>query len=143
MCNCCSFNLARLSCRSHSHDTKYTWYGRFRLQFRRHVHGFSNLTDALVNNAVLVIKQILVRQLSQVSGIQSISSPVAVISLLARKFDLIRHQQARASVIWLVGQYAEDPNSKGIIEWAPDVLRRSVIPFTEEVIESPLTKILM
>jgi AP-3 complex subunit beta len=53
--------------------------------------------------------------------------------------DDIRHPKAKACAIWLVGQYAASSSQwngigiEGIVEWAPDVLRKTAKSFTEEV----------
>lgn len=64
-------------------------------------------------------------------------SSLSIIANLARKIDDIHHPQARACVIWLVGQYSADdevtPGPAGIAEWAPDVLRRTAKGFSQEV----------
>ena len=69
------------------------------------------------------------------------TSPLSIIARLAWRIDEIRHPKARACVLLLVGQYA--PNElqatgvakgiEGIADWAPDVLRKSVKTFTEQV----------
>lgn len=63
-------------------------------------------------------------------------SPLTIISHLARRIDDIRHAQARACVLWLVGQYSasNEPSSgpQGVVEWAPDVLRKSAKGFASE-----------
>jgi AP-3 complex subunit beta len=86
---------------------------------------------------MLVLKYLVQTQLakstSQAAGPQS---PVSIISHLASKFDDIQHPQARACVLWLVGQYAASdvPSSgpEGVAEWAPDVLRKAVKTFAQE-----------
>jgi AP-3 complex subunit beta len=53
--------------------------------------------------------------------------------------DDIRHQKAKACVIWLVGQYSASnalcsgAEIEGIHEWTPDVLRRTAKSFCAEV----------
>ncbi|KAJ3763734.1 adaptin N terminal region-domain-containing protein [Lentinula raphanica] len=96
--------------------------------------------DVVVSNAILVLKQLVQAQLSQKSNITSTTngsrSALKIISSLAHRIDDIRHPQARACVIWLVGQYcASDQASSGIAgvaEWAPDVLRRTAKHFSTE-----------
>ncbi|KAJ3829990.1 adaptin N terminal region-domain-containing protein [Lentinula raphanica] len=96
--------------------------------------------DVVVSNAILVLKQLVQAQLSQKSNITSSTngsrSALKIISSLAHRIDDIRHPQARACVIWLVGQYcASDQASSGIAgmaEWAPDVLRRTAKHFSTE-----------
>jgi AP-3 complex subunit beta len=93
------------------------------------------LLDVVVSNAVLVLKSLVQTQLqvpSSPSG--STQPPLAIISHLARRIDDIRHSQARACVLWLVGQYSEmDTNGEGIADWAPDVLRKTAKTFGNEV----------
>lgn len=60
-----------------------------------------------------------------------------IISHLARRIDDIRHAQARACVLWLVGQYSSSEEHstapEGVAEWAPDVLRKATKTFATEV----------
>lgn len=68
----------------------------------------------------------------------SSSTPYAIIERLAYKVDEIRHPQARACLLWLVGQYAaandgEKTVVEGIKDWAPDVLRKVAKSFRDEV----------
>ncbi|KAF8905058.1 adaptin N terminal region-domain-containing protein [Gymnopilus junonius] len=95
--------------------------------------------DMVVSSAVLVLKQLVQTQLSAyiplgLSG--SSQSPISITAHLARRIDDIRHEQARACVVWLVGQYAateeKGPGPEGIVEWAPDVLRKVAKTFGEE-----------
>ncbi|KAG5637426.1 hypothetical protein H0H81_004633 [Sphagnurus paluster] len=91
--------------------------------------------DAVVSSAVLVLKHLVQMQLSSNTASTSQSS-IAIISHLARKIDDIRHAQARACVLWLVGQYsASDEASlgpEGVADWAPDVLRKVAKTFAQE-----------
>nr|GAT60931.1 predicted protein [Mycena chlorophos] len=109
-----------------------------------------NRRDAVVSNAVMVLKHLVQSQLSVASS-SSFSaitsapqqSPLTIISDLARRIDDIRHDQARACVIWLVGQYSEsnEPNAAGlpgVAEWAPDLLRKCAKSFAGE---PPLVKL--
>ena len=68
------------------------------------------------------------------------TSAFTIIERLAYRIEEIRHPQARACVLWLVGQYAEDESSKspgigveGLAGWAPDVLRRAAKSYQKEV----------
>lgn len=70
------------------------------------------------------------------------STIIEVVQTLARRVEEIKHPDARACVVWLVGQYASDSSSaltrnpyaiEGIAEWAPDVLRIMAKRFTTEV----------
>ncbi|KAG8213201.1 adaptin N terminal region-domain-containing protein [Butyriboletus roseoflavus] len=93
--------------------------------------------DIVVSNAVLVLKALIQNQLLiGPSALASSQSPLTIISLLARRIDDIKHPQARACVLWLVGQYSAAPGINSVIEgvadWAPDVLRRSSKSFNTE-----------
>ncbi|KAJ7650429.1 adaptin N terminal region-domain-containing protein [Roridomyces roridus] len=99
--------------------------------------------DAVVTSAVVVLKYLVQAQLSASSSSSFAAiattpqqSPLTIISHLARRIDDIRHAQARASVLWLVGQYSasSEPSAgpAGIVEWAPDVLRKSAKGFSSE-----------
>ncbi|KII84456.1 hypothetical protein PLICRDRAFT_168063 [Plicaturopsis crispa FD-325 SS-3] len=100
--------------------------------------------DVVVSNAVLVLKALVQSQLqpSPSAVNRPTESPLTIISYLARRIEDIRHPQAKACVIWLVGQYSPDPESKsameGIADWAPDVLRRSAKTFIHE---KPMVKL--
>lgn len=98
--------------------------------------------EVVVGNAVLVLKSLVQAQL--VAGPASAATPsqdsLNIISKLAYRVDEIHHPQARACVLWLVGQYAAaDGQSsapgvpQGVMPWAPDVLRRSAKTFAQEV----------
>jgi AP-3 complex subunit beta len=66
----------------------------------------------------------------------SSSAPLTIVERLAYRIDEIRHPQARACIVWLVGQYAADdsPNAvvEGVVPWAPDVLRKIAKTFRDE-----------
>lgn len=100
--------------------------------------------DAVVSSAVLVIKYLVQTRLSaaastSANGIASTTqAPLSIIAQLARRIDDIRHAQARACVLWLVGQYSSldergGSGPEGIAEWAPDVLRKMAKTFRQEV----------
>lgn len=95
--------------------------------------------DVIVSSAVLVLKYLVQTQLqlTTVSTSTSSQSPLKIISHLAMKIDDIRHSQARACVLWLVGQYSatqgHGAGPEGVAEWAPDVLRKTAKSFGEEV----------
>ncbi|KAJ7178612.1 adaptin N terminal region-domain-containing protein [Mycena crocata] len=102
-----------------------------------------NHRDAVVSSAVLVLKYLVQAQLSAASSSSFAAiaavpqqSPLTIISHLARRIDDIRHAQARACVLWLVGQYSSsnEPSAgpEGVVEWAPDVLRKSAKGFPAE-----------
>ncbi|KAA1467419.1 hypothetical protein DENSPDRAFT_862985 [Dentipellis sp. KUC8613] len=102
--------------------------------------------DIVVTNAVLVLKSLVQTQLQQPQALTasaststSTAAPLAIIERIAYRIDEIRHPQARACVIWLVGQYAADENEKGengaaegVVRWAPDTLRRAAKSFRDE-----------
>lgn len=93
--------------------------------------------DPIVGSAVQVLKYLVQTQLSGTTSNPS-PSPITIISHLARKLDDIRHPHARACVVWLVGQYSASDSPglgrpDGVTAWAPDVLRKSVKGFTDEV----------
>ncbi|KDQ53109.1 hypothetical protein JAAARDRAFT_137465 [Jaapia argillacea MUCL 33604] len=104
--------------------------------------------DVVVSNAVLVLKSLVQNQMRSTSISTSPKSTISIVSSLAYRIDDIRHPQARACVIWLVGQYAgvvgvgEEPKLKdvpgvgggieGIALWAPDVLRKTAKTFIQE-----------
>ncbi|KAG6901132.1 hypothetical protein C0995_016713 [Termitomyces sp. Mi166 len=99
--------------------------------------------DTVISSAVLVLKHLVQTQLFTPSELPGTSqSPIQIIAQLARKIDDIRHAQARACVIWLVGQYAasadKGPGPEGVADWAPDVLRKTAKTFAQE---TPLVKI--
>ncbi|KAJ7594498.1 adaptin N terminal region-domain-containing protein [Mycena floridula] len=97
--------------------------------------------DTVISNAVLVLKNLIQRQMSEPSAGGS-QSPVSLISQLAHKIDDIRHPQARACLLWLVGQYAGFDSKgqpfDGVAEWAPDVLRKAAKSFGQEPAEVKL-----
>ncbi|KAJ7903631.1 adaptin N terminal region-domain-containing protein [Mycena olivaceomarginata] len=105
-----------------------------------------NHRDAVVSSAVMVLKYLVQSQLTAASSSSAAATPqqssLKIIAQLARRIDDIRHAQARACVLWLVGQYSasNEPSSgpEGVVEWAPDVLRKSAKGFATE---SPLVKL--
>jgi len=66
-------------------------------------------------------------------------TPLTIVERLAYRIDEIRHAQARACVVWLVGQYAADDSPGAVVEgvapWAPDILRKIAKSFRDEVRE--------
>ena len=100
------------------------------------------VTDIVVSNAVLVLKALIQNQLLiGSSAAASPQSPFTIIALLARRIDDIKHPQARACVLWLVGQYSAASGSstviEGVADWAPDVLRKFAKSFNAEVCLPP------
>ncbi|CAK9781254.1 ARM repeat-containing protein [Cutaneotrichosporon oleaginosum] len=87
--------------------------------------------SALVAQAVIVLKGVI---------LQGITSPERLVARLARQLDNITNASARASVFWLVGQYAADDGSDntlglkwdGVAPWVPDILRKGFKGFTGE-----------
>ncbi|KAJ3510883.1 hypothetical protein NLJ89_g4416 [Agrocybe chaxingu] len=101
--------------------------------------------DIVVSSAVQVLKHLVQTQLSAQAPLAFAStsqSPLSIIAHLARRIDDIKHEQARACVVWLVGQYGasdeKGPGPEGIAEWAPDVLRKLAKSFAQE---APLVKL--
>ncbi|CAA7267058.1 unnamed protein product [Cyclocybe aegerita] len=101
--------------------------------------------DIVVSSAVQVLKHLVQTQLSAQTPLAFAStsqSPLSIIAHLARRIDDIKHEQARACVVWLVGQYGasdeKGPGPEGIAEWAPDVLRKLAKSFAQE---APLVKL--
>lgn len=88
----------------------------------------------------MVLKYLVQTQLStgMAYTVSQSQSPLSIIAHLARRIDDIRHAQARACVIWLVGQYAGSDakttniGPEGMADWAPDVLRKMAHSFGAE-----------
>jgi AP-3 complex subunit beta len=78
--------------------------------------------------------------------LQGITSPERLVARLARQLDNISNASARASVFWLVGQFAADdgPDNTlrlkwdGVAPWVPDILRKGVKGFTGEEVPAKL-----
>jgi AP-3 complex subunit beta len=74
---------------------------------------------------------------SQSLSTDTTQSPLSLVSKLAQRIEEFHHPQAKACVIWLVGQYAPDnTTSAGVssmMSWAPDTLRRTAKAFVTEV----------
>lgn len=70
--------------------------------------------------------------------------PRRLVARLAKQLPSIASARARASVFWLVGQYAASDVGgnnhglgwEGVQAWVPDVLRQAVKGFAEEVSHS-------
>src|SRR6266545_6781199 len=101
----------------------------------------STCADIVVTNAIVVLKRLVQFELSSQAPLphssSSTHSPLSIIAHLARRIDEIRHPQARACVVWLVGQYAGVGVGGGIgggvvADWAPDVLRKLAKSFGTE-----------
>lgn len=88
--------------------------------------------------AVIVLKSVI---MSLPAGDKtSLPSPQLLVARLAKGLDGITNPSARASVYWLVGQYAASDEKpafgigwEGIASWVPDILRKGAKGFTEEV----------
>eukprot|EP00079_Xenopus_tropicalis_P028114 XP_012822822.2 PREDICTED: AP-3 complex subunit beta-1 isoform X2 [Xenopus tropicalis] len=78
----------------------------------------SNRDDVVVAESVVVIKKLLQTQTSHHSDI---------IRHMAKLFDKITVPMARASILWLIGEYCER-----VPKIAPDVLRKTAKSFTNE-----------
>lgn len=78
----------------------------------------SNRDESVVAESVVVIKKLLQTQPSQHSEI---------IKHMAKLFDNITVPMARASILWLIGEYCEK-----VPKIAPDVLRKMAKTFTAE-----------
>lgn len=106
---------------------------------RTNHHANKTCADSVTGSAVVVLKTLVQAQLSSTStGLtDSPREALSIIARLARKIDDIKNPQARACVIWLTGQYAASgesgPGPEGIVEWAPDLLRKSAKSFGQEV----------
>jgi len=126
---------ATLSLSPHDYDQEQTWYVSVT---RPTLISTEQTPDIVVSNAVLVLKALIQNQLL-VGAPAPVSShsPLKIISLLARRIDDIKHPQARACVLWLVGQYSAAPGTstviEGVADWAPDVLRKFSKSFNTEV----------
>jgi len=81
-----------------------------------------------VASAVVELKSLVQSQMPGASHAGPSSAPLTIVERLAYRIDEIRHAQARACIVWLVGQYAADDSPNAVIEgvapWAPDVLRK-------------------
>lgn len=124
------------------------------------MQGRSSLTislDAVGSTAVRVLKDLVQlsasRHLSNPStagvatdSMVAVQTPSEIVASLAQQLDSVRHPRAKACVFWLVGQYAvtnqEDIEKLGDLQngqipgmavWAPDVLRRAVKSFNQDV----------
>ena len=92
--------------------------------------------DCVVANAVVELKSLVQTQMQGATHAGPSSTPLTIVERLAYRIDEIRHAQARACIVWLVGQYAADdsPNAvvEGVVPWAPDVLRKIAKSFRDE-----------
>lgn len=99
------------------------------------------LSDTVVSGAVTVLKHLVQTQLSTTHATASTTAPLDIIAHLALRIDDIKHGQARASIVWLVGQYASSVDAslpglgsppEGLAPWAADVLLKLARSFAQE-----------
>ncbi|KAK6907369.1 hypothetical protein I203_101363 [Kwoniella mangroviensis CBS 8507] len=103
--------------------------------------------DILVAQAVIVLKSVILSSTSSLSS-ASMPSPQKLVAKLAKQLDGITNHKARASIYWLVGQFAAcDPSREsekkglgweGVELWVPDILRKGIKGFTNESAQSKL-----
>lgn len=93
-------------------------------------------TDSLVSTSVLVLKSVILSP----GTAAELPPPQKLVARLAKALDGITNPSARASVFWLVGQFAASDAKlehgfgwEGVAAWAPDVLRRGIKSFVNEV----------
>ncbi|KAG8973912.1 AP-3 complex subunit beta [Tulasnella sp. 425] len=93
--------------------------------------------DVAVAAAVLALKSLHQHQIS----LKTSTGTVNVVASLASHYDNISHPEARACILWMVGQYARAsdqrstpmPESLQAIEpWVPDILRKGVKSFKSD-----------
>jgi AP-3 complex subunit beta len=94
--------------------------------------------DNLVAEAVIALKTVILALPASV--LDNAVTPARLVARLAKQLPTISNARARASIFWLVGQYAgsDTPPSmgigwEGVQAWVPDVLRQAVKGFKEEV----------
>lgn len=96
-------------------------------------------TDVAVAAAVLALKSLHQHH-------TTLTGTLNVVASLASHFDNITHPEARACILWMVGQYARAsgqgstpmPESLQAIEpWVPDILRKAAKSFVSDVRYSP------
>ncbi|KAN0120918.1 Adaptin N terminal region domain containing protein [Russula decolorans] len=94
--------------------------------------------DCVVANAVVELKSLVQTQMQGATHAGPSSIPLTIVERLAYRIDEIRHAQARACIVWLVGQYAADDSSnavvEGVVPWAPDVFRKIAKSFRDETV---------
>lgn len=77
------------------------------------------ILEAVVAESVVVIKRLLQTRAAD---------PVDIITHMARLFDSITVAQARAAILWLLGEHCQS-----VPKIAPDVLRKVAKTFSDEV----------
>lgn len=93
-----------------------------RQNHRSRVHSFNSLfspIEYVVAESVVVIKNLLQTQAAD---------HFEIISQMAKLIDFITVPAARASILWLIGEYGEK-----VPKIAPDVLRKMAKSFVDEV----------
>lgn len=97
-------------------------------------------SDNLVAEAVIALKTVILALPASVLADASTPTPARLVARLARQLATISNPRARASIFWLIGQYAasDAPPSmgigwEGVQAWVPDVLRQAIKGFKEEV----------
>lgn len=80
---------------------------------------FFAFVEAVVAESVVVIKRLLQNQAAD---------PKEIVTQMARLLDSITVAQARAAILWLLGEHSEK-----VPKLAPDVLRKMAKTFPEEV----------
>lgn len=87
----------------------------------------SNRDETVVSECIIVIKKLL--QMGQ-------KGHNDVITHMAKLLEKIKVPMARASILWLIGEYSER-----IPKVAPDVLRKMAKSFSSEVFENTFSKV--
>ena len=98
--------------------------------------------DALVSEAVIVLKSVILSLTTSVTSTTASTDPQRLVARLANGLDSVTNARARASVYWLVGMYAGVEDNKGlgwegVASWVPDVLRKGIKGFADEVGSTP------
>lgn len=99
-------------------------------------------TDTLVAQTVIVLKSVILSRTPN----STLPEPQKLVARLAKQLNGITNPKARASVYWLVGQFASDDKPpmhgigwEGVAPWVPDILRHGVKGFVNEV-SLPISK---
>ena len=90
---------------------------------------------------MIVLKSVILSLTPSTTANGSIThEPRRLVTRLAKSLDTISNSRARASIFWLVGQFAESDEGgengsswDGVAAWVPDVLRKGVKGFIDEV----------
>lgn len=114
------------------------------------------MSDAVGSTAVRVLKDLVQLSASRhltdpnatrmaTDSVAAVQSPIEIVASLAQQLDSVKHPRAKACIFWLVGQYASitdettsggrgaENKIPGMATWAPDVLRRAVKSFAQDV----------